>query len=98
MLNTILRYILIINVIFSLSSNLFAFSNDLFQKKYLSTIWTYSNLYPANNALDVVQGAEGFIWIASYEGLIRFDGKEFKLYNKYKFDDNIEIILVSNVF
>ena len=60
-----------------------ALEKDLFQKKYINTNWFYSNGFPANSALDVIQNDEEYIWAATYDGLIRFDGKDFKLFNKY---------------
>ena len=33
-----------------------------------------------NKVLDIVQDLEGFIWIATADGLNRFDGYRFKIY------------------
>ncbi len=57
---------------------------NLFSEDWLcnmtSTYWKYNNDFPANNALDIEQDFNGYIWIASYEGLIRFDGVDFKIF------------------
>jgi ligand-binding sensor domain-containing protein/signal transduction histidine kinase/CheY-like chemotaxis protein len=39
-----------------------------------------------NSAVSVTQDNEGFLWIATQEGLNRYDGKEFRIYRK-KFAD-----------
>lgn len=39
-----------------------------------------------NSVVSVTQDADGFLWIATQEGLNRFDGRDFKVYNK-KFAD-----------
>lgn len=39
-----------------------------------------------NSAVSVAQDHEGFLWIATQEGLNRYDGKEFRIYRK-KFAD-----------
>jgi ligand-binding sensor domain-containing protein/signal transduction histidine kinase/AraC-like DNA-binding protein len=39
-----------------------------------------------NSAVSVTQDNEGFLWIATQEGLNRYDGKEFRIYKK-KFAD-----------
>lgn len=36
---------------------------------------------PTSEANDIVQSSEGFIWIGSYGGLIRYDGSNFNDYN-----------------
>jgi signal transduction histidine kinase/DNA-binding response OmpR family regulator/streptogramin lyase len=39
-----------------------------------------------NSAVSITQDHEGFLWIATQEGLNRYDGKEFRIYSK-KFID-----------
>ncbi|WP_373493493.1 two-component regulator propeller domain-containing protein, partial [Aquiflexum sp.] len=39
-----------------------------------------------NSVVSVTQDSDGFLWIATQEGLNRFDGREFKVFNK-KFAD-----------
>ena len=52
------------------------------QSKMTSTIWNENNGFPANSALDMKQDYNGYLWIASYDGLIRFDGIDFKIFRK----------------
>ncbi len=39
--------------------------------------WTRQNGLPADKINDVAQSADGYVWLASENGLIRFDGVEF---------------------
>ncbi|MGB0525664.1 MAG: ligand-binding sensor domain-containing protein, partial [Flammeovirgaceae bacterium] len=44
--------------------------------------WTTDDGLPSSTLLEVVQGADGYIWMSSYDGLIRFDGHVFHTLNK----------------
>ena len=59
------------------------FSND-WLSSMTSTFWKYNTDFPVNNALDIEQDYNGYLWIASYEGLIRFDGVDFKVFRNGK--------------
>jgi len=43
----------------------------------VQTFWSDTNGLPSNRILDIVQDGTGYIWLASYDGLIRFDGETF---------------------
>ncbi len=49
---------------------------------YEAVLYDISNGLPTSEANAIVQGKEGFIWIGSYGGLIRYDGAHFYDYNK----------------
>ena len=44
------------------------------------TIWTDRGGLPSDTILDGAQDAQGYIWLASYEGLVRFDGESFTVF------------------
>lgn len=44
---------------------------------YLAVLYDNKNGLPTSEANDIVQTADGFIWIGSYSGLIRYDGNDF---------------------
>jgi len=47
---------------------------------------TTDNGLSNSNVLDVIQDSEGYIWIATEDGLNRYDGKEFKIF-RYNTED-----------
>ena len=44
--------------------------------------WTTEDGLPSNALTNVLQTSEGFIWIATYNGLVRFDGRSFTTFGK----------------
>ncbi len=44
-------------------------------------IWTLDDGLPVNTVNQIAQDDDGFIWLTTYDGLVRFDGLEFKVYN-----------------
>ena len=45
---------------------------------YFGILYDNSNGLPTSEANDIIQTSEGFIWIGSYSGLIRYDGNTFE--------------------
>lgn len=50
--------------------------------QYICENWTTKDNLPSNSLLHLCQSKDGYIWISSYQGLIRFDGINFKVFNK----------------
>jgi len=46
--------------------------------------WNNQNGLPQNTISDVVKDRKGYLWVATEEGLVKFDGAEFLLYNESK--------------
>lgn len=40
---------------------------------------------PQASVLALVQSAEGYLWLGTYEGLVRFDGEEFQVWDRQTF-------------
>lgn len=53
--------------------------------QYTHTI--YGEREGIKEVLDMTQDISGYLWMASYEGLIRYDGTKFKLFNQTNRDD-----------
>jgi ligand-binding sensor domain-containing protein/serine phosphatase RsbU (regulator of sigma subunit) len=49
--------------------------------QYQCDIWQKPQGLPQNSIYSITQGHNGYLWLASYEGIGRFDGVEFKIYN-----------------
>ena len=52
----------------------------------VSVLYMRDNGLPTSDANDVVQSDDGFIWIASYGGLVRYDGNNF-----YRYDASVGV-------
>ena len=48
--------------------------------------WTNENGLPVNSIRGICQGPEGYLWLATYDGLARFDGVRFVPFNKSNSD------------
>ncbi|HEY9283108.1 MAG TPA: two-component regulator propeller domain-containing protein [Pyrinomonadaceae bacterium] len=44
--------------------------------------WTADNGLPQNSVLGIVQTRDGYLWLATVDGLARFDGARFTIFNK----------------
>lgn len=44
--------------------------------------WNTENGLPSNAVRDIRQTADGFLWLATYEGLVRFDGVAFRSFGE----------------
>ena len=44
--------------------------------------WTAENGLPQNSVLSVRQTSDGYLWFSTYDGLVRFDGLRFTVFNR----------------
>src|SRR5262249_51330908 len=44
--------------------------------------WTADNGLPQNSVRDILQTRDGYIWLTTFDGLARFDGVRFTVFNK----------------
>lgn len=51
--------------------------------QYGHDVWTDQNGLPQNSIQAVVQTSDGYIWMGTQEGLVRFDGLRFKVYDRH---------------
>jgi signal transduction histidine kinase/ligand-binding sensor domain-containing protein len=49
--------------------------------EYLQTVWTTEQGLPQNSVNAIVQSRDGYLWLATFGGLARFDGVKFTTYN-----------------
>lgn len=59
-----------------------SFSRDTFLAEYVSRTWTAADGLPGNSVTDIIQASNGYIYLGTYDGLVRFDGVEFETYNR----------------
>lgn len=43
--------------------------------------WSVTDGLPVNNVRDILQTSDGYLWVATFDGLVRFDGHRFKVFN-----------------
>ncbi len=51
---------------------------------YVSRSWNSADGLPGNTITNIMQDKKGYIYIGTYDGLVRFDGIEFRTYNHTK--------------
>ena len=54
--------------------------------QYMLEVWDSSHGLPQNSINSLIQCQKGFIWAATQEGVVRFDGVNFEIFNKNNVD------------
>src|SRR5262245_52877444 len=52
------------------------------QAQYRFDHWTADNGLPQNSVRDILQTRDGYLWLTTFDGLVRFDGVRFTIFNK----------------
>ncbi|MDR9416898.1 MAG: two-component regulator propeller domain-containing protein [Gracilimonas sp.] len=52
---------------------------------YVLDQWTVEDGLPVNNVVDILQAKNGYLWLATFDGLVRFDGVDFKIYQSERY-------------
>ena len=47
---------------------------------YVATVWQTEQGLPQNSVYDMVQDHDGYLWLATWGGLVRFDGTRFRVF------------------
>jgi signal transduction histidine kinase/ligand-binding sensor domain-containing protein/AraC-like DNA-binding protein len=50
-------------------------------ESFIHQVWTVENGLPVNAIQRVLQGSDGYLWLATWDGLVRFDGVRFTIFN-----------------
>ena len=48
---------------------------------FVHQLWTADDGLPVNSINDLLQTRDGYLWLATYDGLVRFDGVRFTVFN-----------------
>ncbi|RPH96701.1 MAG: hypothetical protein EHM72_14340, partial [Calditrichaeota bacterium] len=80
-------WILLVVIVLMFHSTALLFALDPHKRitQYDMRIYTAKDGLPMNSLKKVFQDSKGYIWIGSQEGLVRFDGAEFHIFNKSKY-------------
>ncbi len=49
--------------------------------RFVHEVWTVRDGLPVNSINALLQSRDGYLWAATFDGLVRFDGVRFKVYN-----------------
>src|SRR6266849_5382558 len=52
------------------------------QAQYRFNSWSTDNGLPQNSVNDIRQTRDGYIWLTTFDGLVRFDGVRFTVFDK----------------
>lgn len=44
--------------------------------------WTTDNGLPQNSISSIIQTRDGYLWMTTFDGLVRFNGVQFKVFDK----------------
>lgn len=59
----------------------FALRQVLSKSRLIPQNWTTRDGLPVNGLVDVSQDLTGYLWMTSYDGIVRFDGHSFTVFN-----------------
>lgn len=60
-------------------------------KDYVIEVWSADEGLPSNNLRHIAKDSRGFLWISTFNGVVRFDGNKFKTFDT----NNIPVITTS---
>src|SRR5476651_2814342 len=63
--------------------------------QYVRATWTVDRGLPQSTVLALTQTPDGYLWIATQEGFVRFDGQEFVTYDKNSYPQIVSNMGVS---
>ena len=64
---------------------------------YMAVLYDNTNGLPTSEANDIAQTGEGFLWIGSYSGLIRYDGNDFERFDSTRGITSVKSLYVDSL-
>ena len=58
-------------------------SDNAFFSDFVHRVYTTTDGLPGMTVVSVIQDKKGYIWLGTYDGLVRFDGVEFSIFTRY---------------
>lgn len=62
-------------------------ARDATTSSWVHEAWTVKDGLPVNSINAIIQDRVGYIWAATFDGLVRFDGRRFTLFNSANSDE-----------
>ncbi len=72
--------------LFALSPFAYSLDPDKEITQYILDSWGLEDGLPQNTVTAIIQCREGYLWLGTQEGLVRFDGVHFEIYDKSNVD------------
>ncbi|MGH9822907.1 MAG: ligand-binding sensor domain-containing protein, partial [Blastocatellia bacterium] len=72
------RFIICITICFAFAIN----GRSTLAQQYYFDSWTTDNGLPQNSVNAILQTRDGYLWIATADGLVRYDGAQFTVFNQ----------------
>lgn len=76
----------ILGIIFGAFSPVMALNPDVSITQYSVRVWDTNSGLPGNTVYAVQQTSDGYLWIGTPNGLVRFNGHDFKSYTSNDYD------------
>ncbi|WP_198341827.1 ligand-binding sensor domain-containing diguanylate cyclase [Oceanisphaera avium] len=73
---------IIASLFYSTYALAFTSSTPIPLSRYYQDHWTTQEGLPQNTINDIAQTPEGYLWIATWEGVARYNGREFKVFSR----------------
>jgi len=83
---SVVHFILVVAVCLLFGRTTFALDPNKKITQYVHNAWTSEHGLPENDVRSIVQTRDGYLWLATEEGLARFDGVHFKVFDKHNID------------
>ncbi len=80
-----LAVMFVLGLTLAISFTVVSYADYSFMADYIQRIYSEESAIPVTSANYVLQTSDKFIWIASYDGLFRFDGKSSVQFDKESF-------------
>src|SRR5215471_17210089 len=74
--------VLRVTLILLLSNTVVAQETGQSARQYIQDVWQTDAGLPQNYVVAIVQSRDGYLWLATQEGLARFDGIKFNVFDK----------------
>jgi len=57
--------------------------------QYVSQSWTTANGLPSNNIRAIMRARDGYLWMTTDAGIVRFDGVSFRVFSSFDTPDSL---------
>ncbi len=81
------RLLLIVSIALSLPSLLLALDGNKLPTQYSRNIWQIEKGLPSNTIPSIFQTHNGYVWLGTFDGLVRFDGVKFTNFDQNNFPE-----------